>query len=270
MITAKYDLRGINKEYTGDVKILPLADFHIGDPNSDKKLIKKLIQIVADTPHCYTILNGDLMNTAVKTSVSDCYEDTMKPGEQLKRCVEIFGPLADAGKILGITDGNHERRITRNEGVDMTEILAAQLGLSDVYSPGDLVLFLRVGANKNNTKRKNKTHRPFYYSVFARHGAGGGSLKGGKVNRLQRFSDVADCDVYIGSHTHDDIVMHDAIFRTDRQHGTVALCDRTYVNTPAALNYGGYGEVGGFRPQSNKHWPLITLHGDTHLVTVES
>lgn len=270
MLSVKHDLRGKDKKYTGDVKILPLADFHIGDPNADIETVRRLVDYVRETDHCYTILNGDLMNTAIMSSVSDTYDEALKPGEQLQRCVQLFGDIADQGKILGITDGNHERRITRNVGVDMTELLAAQLGIADLYSPGDIVLFLSVGANKANTKRKNKPHRPFYYSIFARHGSGGGAMKGGKVNRLQRFSDVADCDVYIGSHTHDDIVMHDAIYRTDRQHGTVSLCDRTYVNTPAALNYGGYGEVGGFRPQSNRHWPVITLHGDQHLVTVES
>lgn len=270
MQTVKRDLRGEDASYTGDVQILPLADFHIGDPNADRELIKKLIGYVTDTPHCYTILNGDLMNTAIKTSVSDSYDEEMKPADQLKLCVSLFGPLAEQGKILGITDGNHERRITRSAGVDMTELMAVQLGLGDAYSQGAMVLFLSVGANKANTKRANKPHRPFYYSVFAAHGAGGGAMKGGKVNRLQRFSDVADCDLYIGSHTHDDIVMHDAIFRTDRQHGKVTLCDRTYVNTPSALTYGGYGETGLFRPQSTKHWPLVTLHGDEHRVTVES
>ena len=270
MQTVKRDLRGDDASYTGDVKILPLADFHIGDPNADTALIQRLLSLVAETPHMYTILNGDLMNTAITSSVSDSYDEQMKPAEQLKRCVELFGPLAEQGKILGITDGNHERRITRNVGVDMTELLATQLGLADAYSAGDIVLFLSVGANKANTKRKNAPHRPFFYTVFARHGAGGGAMKGGKVNRLQRFSDVADADVYIGSHTHDDIIFHDAIYRTDRQHGKVSLCDRTYVNTPSALNYGGYGEVGGFRPQSNRHWPVITLHGDSQLVTVES
>lgn len=270
MRTVKRDLRGPDAEYTGDVKILPLADFHIGDPHADAPLIQRLLSMVAETPHMYTILNGDLMNTAITSSVSDSYEEQMKPAEQLKRCVELFGPLAEQGKILGITDGNHERRITRNVGVDMTELLATQLGLADAYSAGDIVLFLSVGANKANTKRKGAAHRPFFYTIFARHGAGGGAMKGGKVNRLQRFSDVADADVYIGSHTHDDIVMHDAIYRIDRQHATASLCDRTYVNTPSALNYGGYGEIGGFRPQSNKHWPVITLHGDQQLVTVES
>lgn len=270
MKTVKHDLRGSDAAYIGDVKILPLADFHIGDPNADTVLINNLIQQVADTPNMYTILNGDLMNTAITTSVSDTYTEQLTPADQLKRCVELFGPLAEAGKILGITDGNHERRITKSAGVDMTEMLAIQLGLADAYSTGDLLLFLTVGANKNNSKRKNAPHRPFYYAIFARHGAGGGAMKGSKVNRLQRFSDVADADVYIGSHTHDDIVMHDSIYRVNRQHATAKLCDRTYVNTPAALNYGGYGEIGGYRPQSNRHWPVITLHGDEQLVTVES
>jgi hypothetical protein len=268
VLTVKRDLR--EDGYTGDVTLLPLADFHVGDPNSDRALIKELIKQVQETEHCYTILNGDLMNTAIASSVSDSYSETLKPDEQLKRCVDMFGPLAEAGKILAITDGNHERRISRAVGVDMTALLAAQLNLQDVYSPGDVIVFVQVGANKANTKRKGKRHRPYYYSIFARHGAGGGALKGGKVNRLQRFSDVADCDLYIGSHTHDDIVMHDAVYRCDRQHATATLTDRTYVNTPAALKYGGYGEVAGYRPQSTNHWPVVTLHGNTHLVTVET
>ena len=269
MLTVKHDLREGGR-YVGDVKLLPLADFHIGDPHADIKLVKRLIKQVEETPHMYTVLNGDLMNTAIATSVSDTYEETLSPKEQLQRCVDYFGDLARMGKILGVTGGNHERRISRSVGVDMTELMCAQLGLDELYSPGDIILFLSVGANKSNTKRKGKSHRPFYYSALARHGAGGGALKGGKVNRLQRFSDVADCDLYIGSHTHDDMIFHDSYYRTDRQHGTVALCDRTYVNTPAALTYGGYGEIGGYRPQSKYHWPVITLHGSEHLITVES
>ena len=267
MRVIKKDLRGDpSNPYTGDVKILPLADFHIGDPHADIKLVKKLIAKVEETPNMYTILNGDLMNTAIMSSVSDTYDEQLKPSEQLQRCVDYFGNLAEAGKILGITDGNHERRISKSVGVDMTELMALQLGLGDVYDPGDIILFLSVGLQPGRRAEK----RPWMYSVFARHGAGGGAMKGGKVNRLQRFSDIADADVFIGSHTHDDIVFHDAIFRADSRTGTVTLCDRTYVNTPAALGYGGYGEVGGFRPQSNRHWPIITLHGDEKFVTVES
>lgn len=267
MITVKHDLR--EDGYTGDVQVLPLADFHVGDPHADIPLVKRLIKQVEETEHMYCILNGDLMNTAITSSVSDSYDELMKPADQLKRCVDYFGALAEKGKILAITGGNHERRISRSVGVDMTALLAAQLGLASAYSPGAVVLFLQVGANKANSKRKGKRHRPFYYSMFARHGAGGGAMISSKALRLQRYSDVCDADVYIGSHTHNDIVFHDSIYRTDRQHGTVALCDRVYVNTPSALTYGGYGEVGGFRPQSEHHWPIITLHGDKQLVTVE-
>ena len=266
MLTIKRDLR--DETNLEDVKILPLADFHIGDPNADIPLIKRLIKQVEETDNMYTILNGDLMNTAINSSCSDSYSEVMKPSEQLKRCVDYFGGIAEQGKILAITDGNHERRISRSVGVDMTELLAAQLGVPNLYTAGDVLLFLQVGYDPRKWNKKGK-RRPLIYAVFARHGAGGGALKGGKVNRLQRFSDVADADLYIGSHTHDDIVMHDAIYRVSRQTGKVRLCDRTYVNTPASLNYGGYGEIAGYRPQSNKHWPVITLHSREHLITVE-
>jgi hypothetical protein len=267
VLTVKHDLR--KDGYTGDVTLVPLADFHIGDPNTDVKLIKKLIKQVEETDNCYTVLNGDLMNTAIASSVSDTYDEVLKPSDQLKKAVKYFGTLAEQGKILAVTDGNHERRISRSVGVDMTELMCAELHIPHLYSAGDAILCLRVGADTTNTKRKGKAYRPFFYTVLARHGAGGGALLGGKVNRLQRFSDVADVDLYIGSHTHNDIVFHDSIFRVDRQHSTSRAYTRTYVNTPSTLNYGGYGEVGGYRPQSNEHWPIVTLHGDRWDITVQ-
>lgn len=124
---------------TDCIRILPLADFHVGDKQVDMKLVRNLIERVRTEPDLFCVLGGDLMNTALATSVSDSYNETITPMDQIKRCVELFGPISD--KILGIVGGNHEARAWKQAGLDTTALFAAQLGLEDKYSDTTALLF---------------------------------------------------------------------------------------------------------------------------------
>jgi hypothetical protein len=97
-----------------NLEIHTFADLHIGDKGCDMNLTRERIAHVKDTPNAYCILNGDLMNMATKTSISDCYAEQIPPMEQIKQCVDLFGPIRD--KILCITSGNHERRVIQKRG----------------------------------------------------------------------------------------------------------------------------------------------------------
>ena len=59
------------------IRIIPISDIHIGDKLSDYKLLKEVLQTIKDEPDVYTILNGDLCNTALKNSKSDVYADEL-------------------------------------------------------------------------------------------------------------------------------------------------------------------------------------------------
>jgi antirestriction protein ArdC len=48
-----------------------------------------------------------------------------------------------------------------------------------------------------------------------------------------------------------------------RSNSTVELVDKLFVNTAAALDYGGYGDKAGFKPAS-KSSPVIYLDGKKH------
>ena len=117
------------------VNILPLADTHIGDAHCDTQLILDTVNRISNNRDYYTILDGDLMNTAIAGSKSDVYHEVMPPSEQLARCAEIFGELADQGKILAVLPGNHEERISRATGVDMTQLLCRELRLPPELVP---------------------------------------------------------------------------------------------------------------------------------------
>lgn len=113
------------------LKIEVFADLHIGDAHCDMRLIRDRLRSVQDDQDAYVILNGDILNNATKTSVSDCYSEVLTPMEQIQQAVELLEPVKD--KILAITTGNHERRTYNKEGIDLMEVFARQMGLYDRF-----------------------------------------------------------------------------------------------------------------------------------------
>lgn len=229
------------------------ADEHIGDEHSDMKRLIERIEYVKNTPTAYCILNGDLLDNATKTSIGDSYAQVFNPMEQLEKAVDLFGPIAD--KIICITHGNHEARTYRKEGINLSALIATQLGLQDLYTPTSAIIFLRFGKGT-----KHIHGRKISYTIYTLHGSGGGRKEGAKAIRLADMASIIDADIYIHSHTHLPMVMRQAFYRIDVTNSSVALADKLFVNTAANLNYGGYGEAGEFKP-SSKETPVIYLSG---------
>jgi UDP-2,3-diacylglucosamine pyrophosphatase LpxH len=244
------------------VELHVLSDLHIGDSMSDSQLIQKALNHILETPNAVCVLGGDLMDTAIASSVGDTYGANLQPMEQLKLCVKLFRPLADAGKIVALVPGNHENRVYRSDGLDMTGIMAAQLGLQDRYSPTTALLFLRLGRNDSTNH-----HRKIAYSVYVTHGSGGGRKEGGKINRLVDYAQIVDADAYICGHTHLPAVLRTSYYRVCMSNSSVQLVDKVYVNTASWLSYGGYGDSAGFKPASKRN-PVLYFSGEKHEVTV--
>lgn len=239
----------------GDIiELVPIADVHLGDSTADIQLFKDTVEYIRSTPNCYTILNGDIINNATKTSPSDVYGAVMSPMEQLELAVSILEPIKD--KILCIQDGNHERRTMRTDGMDVSRLIAMQLGLSDRYSSGMTLLFIRFPSTYRNGKTKRRL--PSVYRILCTHGAGGGRTAGAKVNRMTQLTSIVDADIYLYSHTHMPAVIRQGFLRADARAGTVKNVDKLFINTGAYLGFGGYGEQFEFVPPSTRH-PHIYL-----------
>lgn len=237
------------------------ADLHLGDLHVDGQHIMDRIKHCEETENCVVILNGDLFNNATRNSVSDVYAEAIKPMEQIQRGVELFQTLADQGKIVAIVTGNHERRSDKDCNLDLTEIFAAQLGLSNCFSKGGIIVFLRFGkvSHENHGRRQ-------MYSIFCVHGTGGGRKEGSKLQRLSDMASIADTDIYIHSHTHLPMIMKESFIRVDTANSCIKSVDKLFVNTSASLDYGGYGEVFEFKPAS-KDTPVIYLDGHRRRMT---
>lgn len=243
-----------------ELEILPLADLHLGDPHSDFKQIQSWLDYIRNTPNAYTILNGDLMDTAIKTSIGDTYGAVLQPMEQLAQCVKIFEPIKD--KILAILPGNHELRTYKTDGIDLTHLMAKQLYIDDYYSPGSALLFVSFG----EWFKSGQHHRPVTYSIMCIHGNGAGRTEGAKLNRLVQLAAIVDADIYVHSHTHLPLITKEKFYRSNARNKSVALVDKLFVNTSATLNYGGYGELAAFKP-SSMDTPIIHLNGTRRQMT---
>ena len=258
-------MKTISVELAQDIdalKVEVFADLHIGDRHCDMRLIRDRLKGLEDDPDAYCILNGDILNNATKTSVSDCYSESLSPMAQIQRAMELFEPVKE--RILAITTGNHERRTYNKEGIDLMEVFARQLGLYGRFSPASALLFLHFG----QCSRRAACGRKMTYTLFVNHGSGGGRKEGSKAIRLADMASIVDADVYIHSHTHLPMIFKQSMYRSCLNNDSAALVDKLFVNTAASLDYGGYGEAQEFKPAS-KDTPTIYLNGHKRELTAK-
>lgn len=236
-----------------EIELLILADYHYADPNSDHNAIRRDIDYVNSNENAYCVLAGDLMDCALKSSLGDVYSN-LSPMDELKAITDLLEPIAH--KVIGIVGGNHEARHYRTNGVDMTRLLARQLGIEDKYSPDTAVIFLRFGRHDGHTNH----HRPILYTIYLTHGSGGGRKEGGKIQRLADYANIIDCDCYICGHTHLPAALKTNFARTSPANSSITYSTHLFVNAASKLLYAGYGDIGGYKP-SNTDTPRIIMSG---------
>lgn len=242
-----------------ELRIIPISDVHIGDKLANLKLLKSVIEEIKTCKNSYTIINGDMCNTALKSSKSDVYSDDLTPMEQLTKVVELLEPIKD--KILVLGTGNHEDRITKETSIDIMHLAAKQLGIEDRYTNGWWYLFLRFGEKVDGRKA------PMCYQITGYHGSGGGRKTGGKANRLEEMSQVVIADLYLMGHTHKPLSTKSCIYLPDYANNTIHKKEMHYLMTNSFLEYGGYGEKYGFTPTSNTPTEAV-LDGERRKIKV--
>ena len=241
-----------------DARLYVLADEHIGDAHHDSLELEAKLDHIRHDDQAMVIVNGDLLNTALKHSVSDVYSEQMPLGAQIDYATKLLEPIKD--KIIAGTIGNHEYRAYKDAGIDVMAVVFANLGIADRYLREGGLIFIRLG--QKGTNNHGREHPPkLWYSVYVTHGSGGGRKEGAKAIRLADMATTVDADIYIHSHTHMPMIMRKGYYRADPYNCTGVMVDRLFVNTAASLNFGGYGQMYEYSPSSKKS-PVITLSGE--------
>lgn len=234
------------------LNVFGLSDVHLEDKLCNRNRLNKWREEVLSADNNYVIINGDILNTATKSSVSDIFGEAMSIREGINNICDFLEPIKD--RILVCIDGNHEKRVYKDTGMYLMEQVCAILGIRDKFCKGAYMLFISFG--KNNKRDSRQT----VYSIYGKHGAGGGRTVGAKANALNRMKETIDADVYMHSHTHVPMCFKEDFYKSDYRNRKVTKCTHTFVNTNAFLNFGGYGENFGFTPACIDY-PVITLNG---------
>ena len=243
-----------------DIKIYPISDVHLGAAEHLTREWELFCQRVKNETNSYLVLGGDLLNNCTRSSISNIFEETMRPREAKKIMVSMLEPLRD--KILCAVSGNHERR-NRDVDNDITYDIMCKLDLEWLYREN--IAFVKIQIGKlNGDGARNPT-----YTLVVTHGSGGGILTGGAVNRNERFGYVLDgADALIVGHTHKPFVTQPAKLKIDPYHNKVSIQPFKVVSMTSWMTYGGYAAQKMLLPTS--HAPqIITLRGNRKEIRVE-
>lgn len=239
------DFKLIVRHFDEDITIYPISDVHLGSLEHNETEWLKFVNKISAEPNSYIILDGDLINNATRSSVSNIFDEVLRPREQKERMVKYLTPIKD--KIICAVSGNHERRSGKDADNDPMYDIMCKLDLEHLYRPNIAFVKIQLGYKKNSGHKPGKTY------VFAvTHGNGGGILSGATVNRNERFGYTIDgLDCLIVGHTHKGMVSKPSKIVIDPRNDTVSFKPFTVVSTQSWLSYGGYAVQKMLLPASN-------------------
>jgi len=233
-----------------EIKIYPFVDLHFGDVNTDVAQCERFINQVKKDPNVYLMYLGDNMNNAVKTSVSNVYNETRSPHEQKKYLIELLKPVAD--RFLCFVPGNHEGRTSKDSDVSLVEDIADRLECSKLYRENIAFMDVKVGYN-SHLKQQNS------YRIAGLHGSGGGKHVGSMINNLENFGyAISGLDIIVCGHTHKKAASRPGriCFPTTNSKKMVQNDFLTCIAPPWQY-WGGYASRGMFRPSTKGYTPII-------------
>jgi len=215
-----------------------IHDPHYGNECFDSKRWERIVKDVQQDGHL-AIFIGDLMENAVVGSKSDILYQRVSPHDQRDWVVEQFRRIG-TDKIVGVTDGNHERRSKKSVGLwpIYDACLLADPKLGERYRPHFLLMDIGVGVRLRSSSTGKAQNR---YVVFAVH----------KAKNLKNFcsADYVDgCDVFAFGHDHTPVSQPRASIRYNPTKKSITLGVTRVVNCGSNLIYGGYAVDEGYRP----------------------
>ena len=217
-----------------EARLYVIGDLHVGAIEANIKGWEQFTQRILQDKNAYIVILGDMMNNAIKTSVSNVYEEVLRPRDQKRYLVSALSQLTE--RILCIVPGNHEQR---NKDVDDEPLydVACKLDLEDMYRPN--AAFLKVCFGSRNAGRKNE--KPLQvYTICCTHGAGGGIYTGAAVNRNERMAMFVNADILAVGHTHKGAITKPARIEIDPYNNSVKMKTTTVISACSWLSYGGY------------------------------
>lgn len=223
-----------------------MADAHIGAKESSITTLQAWVQRVLSDPVGYVIIAGDMINNGIKDSKTNVYDEVMPPHKQKQLCVELFKPLAEAGRILAWIPGNHEDRSVRTVDDDPSYDICAKLNIEHLWRANCACIKINLGSAKKD--------RQVAYGICVTHGA--------SINKHRKFvAQLEGFDVVFSGHTHEQMVTPVYKMHLDLNSGSVKWKRCRIIVLPALLAYASYAVKKEYTPQLYGDIPVVTLSG---------
>ena len=183
-------------------RLYPLGDIHAGIKHCSERLVKKLVQQIANEPHALWVGMGDYAECITPSDprwdakvIADWVDPDNIAECQTEWVVDLLSPIKN--KCVGLLEGNHEDTIRLKGHADVIKNLCKRLGVPNLgYSCFVHFIFRRTTP---------EGHDSWLMKGFFTHGAGCAVTPGAKLTRLCRMVDAFDADLYCHGHVHDII-----------------------------------------------------------------
>lgn len=230
--------------------VMFIGDCHYGSPQFDKPRFLEMLKY-CNKHKMYVFLMGDLIETATRYSVgAGVYEQEFNGESQYEQMLEWLKPLAKKKLIIGLLNGNHEDRVYKETGINISKAFAREL---DVPFLGDACW------NRFKVGRQ-------IYTIYSLHGRSGSRFDGTALLALERISTSFFADMVVQGHAHKTINSIVLIQRVS--FGTVKEHKKHLVITGSYLKYdGGYGQTIGL-PISKLGSPKAKFFTDEHNILI--
>lgn len=230
-------------------EVVFLGDCHYGSPQFDEPRFLSMVDYCFKN-RIHVFLMGDLIEMATRHSVGAGVYDQLFSGQtQHEKMVEWLTPLAQRGLILGLLQGNHEERVYKESGVNVSKAMARELTIPYL---GDACW---------NTFRVGKQ----CYSIYSLHGRTGSKFDGTALLALERLAAPFHADLVVMGHAHKCI--SSSVLMQKVHNGLVVEHKKHLLITGSYLKYGGYAQTFGL-PPSKLGSPKVKFMSDRHDISV--
>ena len=225
-------------------ELLFFGDLHYGSLGCDIDRAKRQLEYCLEN-NVYVLIMGDMIDCGLKSSVgASVYEQLVNVQSQIEFILDLLKPLVEAGLVVGIHTGNHEDRVTKEAGIDITKNWARELNIP--YLGSACWSVFTVGSQR--------------YTCYSLHGSSGSRFLYTKLKALLDISHSFSADIMAMGHVHE---LDSAFQLVQRLVGnTVVEVKKLIILTGHYVKYeGGYVQRQGY-PISKLGSPKIKLFAD--------
>jgi len=232
--------------------IVLLGDTHIGSKYFDEELLIENLEWCKEN-NIPMILMGDMIETATRDSVgAGIYEQDEIVDKQIEHFYTLFEDLANKGLIIGLHQGNHEARLFKSSGLDISKIMAKTLKIK--YFGYAKLHYIRVG-NQG-------------YLLYTTHGASGATMPHTKIKAAIKLADMIEAEIYAMGHVHQLSHHVRNYYKADLRKRKIIESQKHFILTGSYLSHwNSYGHIKGYEPM-RKGSAKLKLNGKEHRIRV--